>query len=97
MVVEIIRHKGINVIYQEILHSSTVTLFHRWNTGKSCPKMCFWVLVGLDKFVIDFSVATCVIKPSEGWPLGLAIVPIIVWMEEYGTGASQQHDHCSFT
>lgn len=43
----------------------------------------FLGLVHLDMFVIDFSVAAYVIKSSEDWPLGFAIVPIIGWMEEY--------------
>lgn len=38
---------------------SASTVFHKQSTGKSCHKMFFWVLFGLDKLVIDFWVAAC--------------------------------------
>lgn len=87
VVVEIIGHKELSALSG----NSTFllwSLLHRWNTGKACLEMNFWVLVYLGKFVVDFTVVACVFKPSEGWPLGFATVPVIACMEEYGKGTS---------
>lgn len=72
------------MIYQGTVHSFYCHTLSRWNTGKTWEE----VLVYPRKFVIDFSVAACVFKPSEGWPLGFSTVSMIAWMEEYGKGAS---------
>lgn len=87
MVVEIIWHKELS----DLSGNSTFLLrshSRRWNTGKTCLKINFWVLVYLGKSVVDSSVAACVFKQSESWPLGFATVPVIAWMEEFGKGSS---------
>lgn len=76
MIVEVTQFKGMNVIDQEIV----------------CSFYCYKHLQMVISCLFGFRFASCVIKPSECWPLGFAVVTMTGQMEEYGIGGSFQHN-----